>query len=175
MKAQDILVALKIQSLQDQQAGDAPASWSQRKLAKETGVSLSQVNAALRRLEEVGLLSPSSHKVVRSALLEYLVHALKYVLPVVTGGVVRGMPSGYGADPLRSEFLSSEGDLGPVWPDAKGTVRGVAVKPLCKAAPMAAKRDRRLYEYLVLIDAIRGGRARERSKAVLILAKRLGQ
>ena len=169
------MMNVKIQSIHDQQADKTPASWSQRKLAEETGVSLSQVNAACRRLVEVGLLSPSSSRVVRSALLEFLVHGLKYVAPVVTGGVVRGMPTGYAADPLKGQFLFSEEELVPVWPDVHGTVRGIAVKPLCKTAPIAAKRDQRLYEYLALIDAIRGGRARERSKAVAILTERLGR
>lgn len=52
-------------------------------------------------------------------------------------------------------------------------VRGIAVQPLYKSVPMAAKKDKRLYEYLALVDAIRGGRARERSKAIEILSQRL--
>jgi len=175
MKAQDILIALKIQSLHDQQADAASPSWSQRLLAEETGVSLSQVNAACRRLEEVGLLSPGSHEIVRSALLEFLVHGLKFVFPVVTGEVVRGMPTGYAADPLKGHFLASEGEPIPVWPDANGTARGMTLRPIYRSVPKAAKKDKQLYEYLVLIDAIRGGRARERNKAIEILTKRLGQ
>lgn len=173
MKPQDILVALKIQSLNDK-AGDASASWPQRLLAEETGLSLSEVNAACRRLEEVGLVTPERRKIVRSALLEFLVHGLKYVFPATMGRSSRGMPTGYAADPLRELFLASANELPPVWSDADGTVRGLALKPLYKSVPMAAKKDQALYEYLVLIDAIRSGRARERSKAIEILQKRLG-
>ena len=67
MKPQDILIILKIQSLNDK-AMDAPSSWPQRLLAEETGLSLSEVNAACRRLEEVGLLTPERRKVVPPCL-----------------------------------------------------------------------------------------------------------
>jgi DNA-binding transcriptional MocR family regulator len=170
MKAQDILIALKIQSLQDQ-AVDV----SQRRLAEDTGVSLSEVSAACRRLEDAGLLSPGKRRVVGAALLEFLVHGLKYVFPIELGDVSRGMPTGYAAKPLCDQFLSSKDELVPVWPDPEGTVRGVALLPLYKSAPMAAKRDKRLYEYLALVDAIRGGRARERGKAMDLLSKWLGR
>jgi hypothetical protein len=175
MKSQDILIALKIQGLRDRRAGAEALDWSQRQLAKETGVSLSQVNAACRRLEEAGLLAPGRHDVIRPALLEFLVHGLRYAFPVATGQVVRGLPTGYAAAPLKAEFLSSENELVPVWPDPEGTVRGMAVRPLYRSVPGAARKDHRLYEYLALIDAIRGGRARERSKAIEILKTRLGR
>jgi hypothetical protein len=175
MKAQDILIILKIQSICDQADGDSPPSWSQRQLAETTNVSLSQVNAACRRLEQIGLLSPGKHQIVRSSLLEFLVHGLQYIFPVQMGPVVRGMPTGYAADPLKSEFLSSEKELLPVWPDAQGSVRGLSFEPIYRTASTAARKDQRLYEYLVLVDAIRGGRARERTKAVEILTQRLGQ
>ena len=173
MKPQDILVVLKFQSLNDE-APDASAPWPQRLLAEETGLSLSEVNAACRRLEEVGLLTPGRRRIVRSALLEFLVHGLKYVFPVSMGRASRGMPTGYAADPLRERFLGSADEPPPVWPDAKGAVRGIALRPLYKTVPGAARKDPRLYEYLALLDAIRGGRARERDKAIEILKQRLG-
>lgn len=169
MKAQDILIALKIRSLLDQ-----AQNVTVRGLAGDTGMSPSQVSLSCRRLECVGILAPEDRRIVGKALLEFLVHGLKYVFPLRQGDVSRGMPTGYAADPLRDQFLSSNDDLVPVWPDPKGTVRGIVVQPLYKSAPMAAKRDKRLYEYLVLVDAIRSGRARERGKAIEILSQRLG-
>lgn len=199
MKPQDILVVLKIQSLHDREAGMPSAEiarlqftnafagsrvpghksvgglvWSQRLLAEETVLSLSEVNSACRRLAGVGLLTPESRKVVRSSLLEFLVHGLKYVFPATMGKASRGMPTGYAADPLREMFLTSANEPPPVWPDVDGTVRGMALKPLYQSVPIAAKKDKTLYEYLVLVDAIRAGRARERSMAIEILQKRLG-
>jgi hypothetical protein len=49
----------------------------------------------------------------------------------------------------------------------------MAFSPLYKLAPGAAREDERLYELLVLVDAIRGGRARERELAIRELKKRL--
>lgn len=172
MKPQDILIALKIQSLSERATGQ-PASWSQRLLAEETGLSLSEVNAACRRLEEAGLLSASPRKVIPSALLEFLIHGLRYAFPAAIGQVSRGMPTGYAADPLREVILAPAGEMPPVWPDAHGSVRGMALEPLYQSVPMAARKDHVLYEYLALIDAIRGGRSRERTKAAEILQMRL--
>lgn len=173
MKPQDILIALKIQSLCDE-AGGASAPWPQRRLASETGVSLSEVSAACRRLAQAGLLDAAGRRIVRPALREFLVHALKYVFPAAPGEMSRGLPTGYAAPPLRDEFLASSDDPPPVWPDARGPVRGAALQPLYKSVPKAARRDPRLYEYLALADAVRAGRARERAMAVQILSKRLG-
>lgn len=106
-------------------------------------------------------------------MLEFLVHGLKYVFPIATGAISRGMPTGYAANPLKELFLSAEGEPVPVWPDPQGTVRGLAVEPLYKTVTSAAKKDHRLYEYLALVDAVRGGRARERAKAAEILRERL--
>jgi hypothetical protein len=49
----------------------------------------------------------------------------------------------------------------------------LAFSPLYKAAPTAARKDPKLYELLALVDAVRGGRARERTTAVRLLEKRL--
>ena len=84
------------------------------------------------------------------------------------------MPTSYAAKPLSSEFIS-DNDPPPVWPDPDGEIRGVSFSPLYKSAPHAAKKDSRLYELLVLIDAIRGGRAREREFARNELSIRLDQ
>ena len=99
--------------------------------------------AAWRRF---GILSPARRKVIRSALLEFLVHGLKYVFPIATGAISRGMPTGYAANPLKELFLSAEGEPVPVWPDPQGTVRGLAVEPLYKTVTSAAKKDHRLYD-----------------------------
>jgi len=82
------------------------------------------------------------------------------------------MPTGYAAPPLSGHFVES-GEPPPVWPDAEGDVRGAAFAPLYGPAPRAARLDAQLYELLVLVDAIRGGRARERDFAVNELRRRL--
>ena len=47
-----------------------------------------------------------------------------------------------------------------------GKVQGIAFRPLYPSVPDAVRLDSRLYELLALIDAIRGGRSRERTVAI---------
>jgi hypothetical protein len=84
------------------------------------------------------------------------------------------MPTGYAAPPLASLFIG-DGELPPVWPTPDGPVRGQAFSPLYSLAPGAAAKDAKLYEWLALVDAMRGGRARERDLAAKELSARLGR
>jgi hypothetical protein len=59
----------------------------------------------------------------------------------------------------------------PVWPDAAGEARGESFLPLYPSAPAASRADPKLYQCLSLIDALRGGRARERNLATEHLTK----
>ena len=61
----------------------------------------------------------------------------------------------------------------PVWPYGEGKQRGVSLAPLYKTAPIAALRDKSLYELLALADALRDGRVRERKIAETELHRRL--
>jgi hypothetical protein len=81
------------------------------------------------------------------------------------------MATAHAAPPLKAQIV--EGDLPPVWPDAKGNVRGVTFEPLHKSAPAAALKDPALYELLALLDAVRDGRVRERKLAEKELSARL--
>ncbi|MFC1584966.1 hypothetical protein ACFL5V_05420, partial [Fibrobacterota bacterium] len=65
---------------------------------------------------------------------------------------------------FKNDMIQSEADA-YVWPYAKGRARGLAVSPLSKSAPEAALRDVKLYDFLALTDAMRIGKARERSIA----------
>jgi hypothetical protein len=103
---------------------------------------------------------------------EFLIHGVKYAFPVQRGEATRGIPTAHAAAPLNSQIAES-GDLPPVWPDAEGDVRGVALEPLHKAAPKAARKDTVLHELLALVDALRDGRARERQLAEKELSARL--
>jgi hypothetical protein len=113
---------------------------------------------------------------VKSAVAEFLIHGLKYWIPVRPGRRTRGVPTGYAAAPLAGHFAASTGheDL-PVWPHPEGEHRGLEIRPICRSAPAAALQDPVLYEWLALADAMRGaGRAREREIAVAIIRDRLG-
>ena len=167
LKAQDVLVLLKLVAL-----GRVP--WSYAGLAAQLGMSPSQLHAAVKRalaaqlaVREGGAIVPQ----IRN-LEEFLVHGVRYAFIPERGEMTRGMPTGYAAPPLSGHIVASN-EPPPVWPDAEGEVRGAAFAPLYSLAPRAARLDTRLYELLVLVDAIRGGRAREREFAVNELRRRL--
>lgn len=148
--------------------------WSYASLSAQLGMSPSQVHSAVRRALAAQLAVRKDNKIrpnVRN-LREFVVHGLRYAFFPVRGELTRGMPTGYAAPPLNRHFASGD-EPPPVWPDAAGKVRGFAYKPLYRAVPQAARVDSRLYELLVLVDAIRGGRTREREIAVKELEKRL--
>jgi hypothetical protein len=167
LKPQDVLVLLKLVAL-----GDRP--WSYAGLAVQLGMSPSQLHSAVKRALAAQLAVRRGEDVVPNLqnLEEFLVHGVKYAFVPERGEMTRGMPTLHAAPPLEAHFAPSS-EPPPVWPDAEGAVRGMAFSPLYKLAPGAARADQRLYELLVLVDAIRGGRAREREVAVRELKKRL--
>lgn len=170
LKPQDILVLLKL-ALRDSRI-------SYLELAHELGISASEVHAAIRRASKAGLLNISTFQPKRGALLEFLIHGLKYVFPAERGTSTRGIPTGFAAPPLKQHFVK-EPLVGvshrrvPVWPDPEGEARGDELKPLYRSVPKAARNDPELYELLVLVDAIRSGGAREQHLAKDELTKRL--
>jgi hypothetical protein len=164
LKPQDIVVLSKL-------VGE-PAEWTFEKLATDLDLSASSVHRSLDRARQAGLYDARRRAVNRAALLEFLVHGAKYVFPAVMHGEARGIPTAWAAPPLDKKLSSSRGNV-PVWPFAKGKVRGIALEPLCPFVPEAASRDSQLAELLTLVDAIRIGNARERSLAGQALERRL--
>ena len=81
------------------------------------------------------------------------------------------MPTAHSAPPL-SNMLQSDQDI-YVWADPNGNARGITVKPLYRSVPLAASQDQELYEYLSLVDAVRIGRAREKTIAEDMLAEKI--
>jgi hypothetical protein len=152
-------------------------AYSLRALSASLGLSKSEISNSMARCRESGLLTNDYDtglaKVNRRELLKITEHALKYFFPVKPGAMVRGIPTGFAA-PALSKSIKSAGGLIPVWPDALGTERGQAIEPLYKTVPEAVKKDRILYHYLALVDAIRLGGPRECGVAVGILKAGMG-
>ncbi len=186
LKPQDVLVAMYL-ALHEVQPLSSPApalpplvqkpsfgegNWTYPSLAAALGLSASEAHACVRRAQESGLYDALARRVRKPQLLEFLVHGVRYAYPVVRGALTRGVPTAHGAAPLREKILTSTQDATPVWPDPEGDVRGEAWQPLYPSVPAAARRDPALYEALALVDAIRGGRARERALAVEELKRR---
>jgi hypothetical protein len=135
-------------------------------------MSASEVHAAVARAQQAQIVD-SKRVVHRRALLEFLIHGVRYAYPAEREAITRGVPTGYAAPPLRDEIAQPD-EPPPVWPYAEGTVRGYSLSPLMPKVPDAATQDERLYELSALVDAIRDGRARERKLAGRFLSKRLG-
>jgi DNA-binding Lrp family transcriptional regulator len=167
LKPQDILVLLKLIAI-------GREDWAYNTLAIQLSMSASEVHAAIKRALESGLALQRGKKITPNVrnLEEFLCHGIRYAFVAERGGMTRGTPTAHAAPPLDKVFVP-DGEPIPVWPDAEGSSRGLSFSPLYKSVPAAAKSDLALYELLVLVDAVRGGRARERNYAINELKKRL--
>jgi hypothetical protein len=163
----DIVVLLKLSLLE----GDRPPYLQ---LANDLHLYPSEVYASIKRARASGLVQGPDLKdrLNRSALLEFLLHGIRYAFPAQPGAMTRGVPTRYAASPLK-QHLEQGKEPPPVWPYAEGSVRGYSYAPLHKNVPKAALADPHLYELLVLVDALRDGKARERGLAVKELSRRL--
>lgn len=166
LKPQDIVVLVYLAQLE--------GPWTYPSVAAALGMSASEVHGSIRRSTAAGLFDHRERLPIRENLLEFLVHGLKYVFPVERGGITRGVPTAHAVAPLNKKLVSSRNDPIPVWPDAHGATRGESWQPLYRSVPAAARHDPHLHEWLALLDAIRGGRPRDRSVAVAELSRRLG-
>lgn len=173
LKPQDLLVALKVLT-----KGRTP--WNQRELAHSLGMSLSEVNGALKRAIKAGLMIAGASKnespqSVPYALQEFIQHGVRYSFPVEKGTITRGVPSGTVGAQLEHEFSNSKDKEIPVWPSPHGKIRGVGINPLYKSIPNIVEKEenRELYSLLSLVDMIRKGGARERSLASEVIVKKM--
>jgi hypothetical protein len=170
LKPQDIYVLAKLISLNGQK-------WTYAGLAKILAMSQSEINAGVKRAIQAGLIAPATSRndpprPIRLALMEFLSHGIRYAFPADRGEITRGIPTAYAAPPLKRLVVTGK-DPVPVWPSALGNSRGYAFSPLYRSVPKAALADMKLYEILALVDAVRGGRARDRSIAIGELKKRI--
>lgn len=160
LKPQDMVVCLKFHL--------EPREPTIQMLSNTLYISAGEVHGALKRAEKSRFLISESgnKKLVQSALVEFIIHGLKYAFPASIGTVVRGMPTGIGAiHEIERQFAPTEA-LPFVWPHPEGRVNGIGLAPLFPSVPKAAAVDPKLYKALALIDAIREGAARERELAI---------
>lgn len=138
-------------------------------LATAVALTAAQVQQSLRRAAESSLVRLGPHRgrlpqqkdLNRLALLELVLHGVRYVYPARLGAETRGLPS-------FGEFAPTTyapGALQPVWPDPLGDVRGFELRPLYPQAPRAARVDPEFHRVLACVDALRAGQARERQWA----------
>lgn len=168
MKSQDIVILLKLASLEAQiREGCLPPHYSRdpfalRSLEAELGISKTEISASLQRSVAAMLARKADNrpKVNRRNVTEFVKHGLRYTFPAKIGPPQRGVATGFAAPMLEGQLVSSGADI-HVWPYAEGDRRGLSVSPLFESVPEAALKDERLYELLALVDAIRLGNQRE--------------
>jgi hypothetical protein len=169
LKPLDVVVLLKLSLLR----GERPPYLQ---LANELHLYPSEVYASIKRARASHLVQGPELKdrLNRSALLEFLLHGIRYAFPAERGAMTRGVPTRYAASPLK-QHLEQGKEPPPVWPYVEGSVRGYSFAPLHKNVSRAALDDPQLYELLVLTDALRDGQARERNLAIKEISRRIGE
>ena len=163
MRPQDVVILAKVLL-------EEGRDWTQVSLARSLFMSQSEISESLNRSRYARILYDQGRKVVRQSFMDLLAYGIPFIFPQRPGNVVRGIPTGHSASPLKEEILS---DDHYVWPYAKGNVRGHSILPLYYSVPQAIELDQQLYEILALIDAIRVGRVRERNLAREMLEMRI--
>ncbi len=165
MRPQDIVVLLKIISLQNN-------DWRIIDIAHAIDISPSEVSEVLNRCKIAGLIDSNKRNVNLNSFKEFLIYGLKYVFPAEPGATVRGIATAHSAYPINEHIVSGGDEY--VWPYGQGDKKGQAIEPLYKTIPQIISKDGQLfYELLVIVDAIRIGRAREIKIAINELEKRL--
>lgn len=164
IKPQDVALLIKI--LTRKSVGD----WRQVDLALELGFSQSEVAKALSRLSKAGLVVDK--RVNRTAAIEFILHAVKYVFPIELGSLAVGVPTAISA-PAHKGFVVQNGDDVFVWPSLKGTVRGQAIIPFYPQLAEAALKDKDFYDIMSAIEILRMGRARERKAAEQFIERKI--
>jgi hypothetical protein len=118
LRPQDVVVLLKLSLLGEERP-------PYLKIANDMHMYPSEVYTSIKRARASQLLQGPEMKdrVNRSALLEFLLHGIRYAFPAETGSLTRGIPTSYGAS-LLNEHIDSGSEPLPVWPYPEGHTRG---------------------------------------------------
>lgn len=146
-----------------------------RQLARTLHVDHTLVHRALRRAEAAGLYRPDSKTVNRANFEELIAHAGRFIAPARLGELTRGVPAAWAAEPISNIIRQPAQEPPPVWPDARGGVRGQALEPLHPAAVQASRKSPALAALLSIIDSLRAGDTRVRKLAADSLHETLRQ
>jgi hypothetical protein len=149
--------------------------WTLRGLAGRLHVDHTLVHRALKRAEVAGLYTVSSKQVNRANFEELMIHAGRFIVPARLGELTRGVPAAWAAEPISRIIHQPKQEPPPVWPEARGAVRGQALEPLHPAAAEASREAPALAGLLSIIDSLRAGDVRVRKVAASSLHETLNQ
>ena len=189
LKPQDVVLLLKLL------ANSEHLKWSQAQMARDLCISVSEINAAIKRLITSGLLIIASpvlmglrdlnerlqsqqqsdrlYQPILKACEEWLISGVKYMFPAKLGAITSGIVTSY-ASPVLKGYTSRSEPM-PVWPYAEGQQRGMSLDPLYPSVPKSVSLfpDAEFYDLLCLVDTLRQGNIRERAQASKILTERI--
>lgn len=149
--------------------------WSYRSFADRLHVPHPVVQRGLSRAQDADLYSAEQREVHLPHFEEFAIHALRFVAPAQLGALMPGVPAAWAAEPMASAIRSSGAEPPPVWPYARGQVRGQAIEPLHPAAPEAVEEWPEFGELLALLDSLRAGDPRVRRVAEDLLVSLLSE
>lgn len=174
LKSQDCVLLIKLL------ANGHYAELSQRELSALLCISLSEINASIKRLFQSGLIRHDIESKgiypILSAAEEFVIVGIKYSFPAKLGEYSRGIPTGIAAPVFQGKIVMGDEPI-PIWPFAHGDKKGLSVEPLYSSVPQSISEypDQNFYDLLALVDVIRIGRARERSMAINLLKEKINQ
>ena len=140
-------------------------------LARVLHLGVAEAHRGVRRLQLAGLVMPGERRVDRQALVEFLVHGVRYAFAPLLGAEASGVATAEAAPGLAGKF-QAEG--GVVWPHPEGKARGRSLVPLYRGGPAAALADPWLHRSLALVDVLRVGGLQQRRQARALLDEELG-
>jgi hypothetical protein len=111
LKPQDLYLLLVLAACRDR-------GTNYPELAEFSGLSMSEVHAALKRAETARLLhfDAKRPRIIHDAFKEFLFHGAKYVFPPLRGGMVAGIPTAHAAEPLSALIMPSGALYEPLRP-----------------------------------------------------------
>lgn len=138
-------------------------------LARELHMPLATVQRSLGRLGATPAFDTRRRHIDVAGCEELFEHALLFVAPARIGERARGVPTAWAAPALARRLRAPADAPQPVWPAARGGIRGLAVRPLHPGALTLAAADPEMHELLALTDAARLGEPRMRKRALGLL------
>ncbi|MCA1704661.1 MAG: hypothetical protein LC808_15915 [Actinobacteria bacterium] len=147
--------------------------WTYRSLASDLRVPVAGLQRGLARASDAGLYLDSRREVHRAHFEEFALHAIRFLAPAKLGPIVPGVPAAWAAPPVSDVIRTAGEEPPPVWPYARGAVRGQALEPLHHSAAVAVEGHPRLGVLLAILDSLRAGDTRVRSVARDLLVKEL--
>lgn len=163
LKPHDIAIAIKILL-------EKKSDWRQVDISQELGLSQSEVAKSLKRLNFAGI--ELGRRINKTALLDLILHGIKYIYPTKPGALGFGLPTSISA-PAHKNSVVNDSEVF-IWPFPNGEIRGQIIDPFYKNIAKAALKDRDFYDIMSAIDILRIGKARERSYAQKFIEKRIG-